>query len=212
MCWSLSLGTSLHRATSVARTDLQAAVAPMRELAGPGSSGSVLLLSSLASRNSRGGNDGGDARRIGPQCIASRSFWAGSLARHATRHAAFNCSRYRVITPGLVPLGPVPKVRSRSSLFTDTRPRRRTGSSARLGRRVERPPLFRGQGCATQFTLRCCGRFTDQIPRKIAGPFGERVANRCQIVGHCVSVSQKGISSSSAARMVRDACSSPSDC
>ena len=149
LCWSLSLGTSLHRATSVARTDLQAAVAPMRELAGPGSSGSVLLLSSLASRNSRGGNDGGDARRIGPQCIASRSFWAGSLARHATRHAAFNCSRYRVITPGLFPLGPVPKVRSRSSLFTDTRPRRRTGSSARLGRRVERPPLFQGQGCAT---------------------------------------------------------------
>ena len=145
----LSAGTSLSRAAFAARTDLQVAVAPMRELAGPGSSGSVLLLSSLASRNSRGGNDGGDARRIGPQCIASRSFWAGSLARHATRHAAFNCSRYRVITPGLFPLGPVPKVRSRSSLFTDTRPRRRTGSSARVGRRVERPPLFRGQGCAT---------------------------------------------------------------
>ena len=63
-------------------------------------------------------------------------------------------------------------------------------------------------------TSRCCGRFTDQIPRKIAGPFGERVANRCQIVGHCVSVSQKGISSrsSSAARMARDIRSSPSDC
>ena len=132
LCWSLSLGTSLHRATSVARTDLQAAVAPMRELAGPGSSGSVLLLSSLASRNSRGGNDGGDARRIGPQCIASRSFWAGSLARHATRHAAFNCSRYRVITPGLVPLGPVPKVRSRSSL---------SPTHARAGARVRQRAL-----------------------------------------------------------------------
>jgi hypothetical protein len=82
------------------------------------------------------------------KCIASRSFWAGSLARHATRHAAFNCSRYRVITPGPVPLGPVPKVRSRSSLFTDTHPCWRTGS-ARVGRRVERPPMLRGRGCAT---------------------------------------------------------------
>src|SRR6476661_46235 len=44
----LSAGTSLSRATFVTRTDLQVAVAPMRELAGPGSSGSVLLLSSLA--------------------------------------------------------------------------------------------------------------------------------------------------------------------
>ena len=36
-------------------------------------------------------------------------------------------------SPGFFPLGPVPKVRSRSSLFTDTRARRRTGGQRALG-------------------------------------------------------------------------------